>query len=68
MTAYANVGVKTIIVYPPENDETEATDPSTSKDVADFITSLDATSEKVIAITETKLDMGKIKITIMYGA
>ena len=67
MAAYANVKTKVFIHF--ANTNTEASDVGTmARDVNDYVTSLDSTTNKVISITHTQLNGDRILTMVVSGA
>ena len=67
MAAYANVKTKVFIHF--ANTSTEASDTGTlSRDIKDYVTSLDSTTNKVISITHTQLNGDRILTMVVSGA
>ena len=67
MAAYANVKVK-VLIHEANPGEEDGSTGTMARDVKDYVTSLDSTSNKVLSISDTQLRGDRVLTMIVGGA
>jgi len=67
MAAYANVKVK-VFIFEANPGEEDGSTGTMARDIKDYVTSLDASDNKVLSITHTQLRGDRILTMVVGGA